>query len=229
MSLDKQGWSSRAQCTCSTMGFENPLWNARYYPDNCPDDWRLAYFMNDFRAVYLLCEDWCESEAQITAIADELEEGFDLVIEWPPLSDAQDVEAILTQLDPLRRNIACIVLNIDGVSAAALDAVARALQKDYTVNLSSKILDTLAQQELAVQYGMGFTWFPALSEAPVSSVHYQVVCLPCQSLRDMKAVLGKLRLTIERNIRTGLFFEPSAQSTDRALEVRTLIELMGFY
>ena len=228
MSLDKQVSPSRAQCVCSTVGFENAQWNARYYPENCPEDWRLAYFMNDFRVVYLPCTGWYESAAQITAIADEMDEDFELIIQWPPRVEADDVDEILARLEPLRQNIACIVLSIDDISEAVLDAVCGTVSKDYVVNLSSRILDSKAQRELALQYDAGFVWFPVLSEAPVLCGQYQVVCLPCQGLREMKTVLDKLHPIVDRDIRAGLFFEPAEQSVNRAIEVRTLIELMGF-
>ena len=218
---------SRAQCICSTMGFEHPAWDAQYYPGNCPEEWRLAYFMNDFRALYLPGNTWNESEAQLDTIADELDEGFELVIEWPSPGDGQDIEATLSKLAPLKQNIACVVVDVDGVSEPVLEAAYQAIARDYAINFRSSMLDADAQEALARQHEVGFVWHPDQLETPVIAVQYQVVCLPCQSLRDMKSVLTRLRPFLLQEARAGLYFEPAAQSVFRALEARTLIELMG--
>ncbi len=209
------------------MGFEDPLWNDLYYPENCPEEWRLAYFMNDFGAVYLLSADWFGQETNIAEIAAELDDRFELIIEWPPLTEEQNIKATLSVLAPLAQNIACIVINIDGVSTPQRKAAYCTIAARYTVNFYSKTLNVKAQKELAQTYGAGFVWDPRQSQAPILAVGYQVVCLPCQSLRDIKSVLYRLRPCIEQNIRAGLFFEPAKQSVHRAMEVRTLTELMG--
>ncbi|MCP4008124.1 MAG: hypothetical protein GY726_01265 [Proteobacteria bacterium] len=218
---------SRAQCICSTRGFEHPAWNAQYYPGNCPEEWRLAYFMNDFRALYLPGNTWNESEAQLDTIADELDEGFELVIEWPSPDDVQDIEATLSHLAPLRQNISCVVVDVDGVSEPVLEATYQAIARDYFINFRSSMLGADVQETFARQHEAGFVWYPDQLEAPVIAAQYQVVCLPCQSLRDMKSVLARLRPFLLQEARAGLFLEPAAQSVFRALEVRTLIELMG--
>jgi hypothetical protein len=209
------------------VGFENPLWNAQYFPENCPEEWRLAYYMNDFRVVYLPCAAWFESGAQIAMLSDELDDAFELVIEWPPLTHGQDIEATLSRLAPLAQNISCIVLNVDGISGAELNAAYQAIATYYDINFCSNAMDIQAQEVLARQYETGFVWFPARTTTWALAAPYQVVRLPCQSLREMKPLLDQLRSVIEPNTRVGLFFEPAEQSAGRALEVRTLIELMG--
>lgn len=228
MSSDKSvKLPARAQCICATVGFENPLWNAQYFPENCPEEWRLAYYMNDFRVVYLPSAAWFESGAQIALIADELDETFELVIEWPPLTHGQDIETTLSRLAPLAQNISCIVLNVDDVPGVVLEAAYQAIAKYYDINFSSKTMNAEAQAVFARQHEAGFVWFPRQTKTWVLPVRYQVVSLPCRSLRDMKSLLDQLRPVIEHNTRVGLFFEPADQSAGRALEVRTLIELMG--
>lgn len=230
MNLDKLAAApSRPQCVCSTMGFEHPVWNAVYYPENCPEEWRLAYFMNDFRAVYLPVIAWLESEQQIAAITEELDENFELVIEFPPLGAGQDIETALLKLEPIGKNISCVVVDVDGVSEPVLKAAYRAISERYAINFCSNKLDANAREALLRQYQVGFVWHPeqSESEALISAAPYQVVCLPCQSLRDVKSVLARLRPILEQPTRVGLFFEPAERSVHRAMEVRTLTELMG--
>ncbi len=209
------------------MGFENPLWDDQYYPENCPEEWRLAYFMNDFGAVYLSCASWFGPEAKIAEIASEMDDRFELIIEWPPLTDAQDIKTALSALAPLAQNIACIVVNVDDNSTPERMAAYSAISACYVINIYSKTLDIQTQKSLAQTCGAGLVWDPRQSDAPSLPADYQVVFLPCQSLRDIKSVLHRLRPSIEKNIRAGLFFEPAKQSVHRAMEARTLTELMG--
>jgi len=218
---------ARAQCICGTVGFENPLWNAQYFPEICPEEWRLAYFMNDFRVLYLPSTAWFESGDQIAMISDELDDAFELVIEWPLLKHGQDIETTLSRLAPLAQNISCIVLNVDGISGAELNAAYQAIAMYYDINFCSKSMDIQAQEALSRQYETGFVWFPARTTTWALAARFQVVRLPCGSLREMKSLLDQLRPVIEHNVRVGLFFEPAEQSASRALESRALIELMG--
>lgn len=218
---------SRARCICSTMGFEDPVWNASYYPENCPEAWRLAYFMNDFQAVYLPVAFWCENDAQIGVIAEEMDENFELIIEWPPLQSIEITELKLMKLAPLRKNISCIVLNVDGVPESVLDTNCRAIAEHYCINLSSTLLDVEALYARSKQYESGCIWYPGRSEPPIFAYSYQVVCLPCQGLRDIKTVLARLATLIEQGIRVGLFLDPAEEAANRAIETRVLIELMG--
>lgn len=218
---------SPAQCLCSTTGFENPLWNERYYPRECPEEWRLAYFMNDFRAVYLRAVDWCRDEAQITAIADELDDGFQLVLEWPAPGGELDTAAILSKMLPLQQNIACVVLNIDLLASDCLPTAIHAIAACYPLNLSSRKLDEAGRRALSLQYSCGFVWCPQRLEALVPAPDYQVVVMPCSKLREIRSSLVELEAFLQQGVRVGLFILAAEQSAERALEVRTLIELMG--
>ena len=73
---------SHPRCICSTVGYQAQTWSKDYYPEDCPQAWQLAYFMNDFPGVYLPEDTWPDAE-QLSAITDELEGEFMLVLEWP--------------------------------------------------------------------------------------------------------------------------------------------------
>jgi hypothetical protein len=227
VNLDKPSMRpSRAQCICSTVGFENPIWNAQYFPEECPEDWRLAYFMNDFRAVYLPCSAWFEATGQLEAIIDEMDERFELIIEWPKPDSTGSIAAMLSRLVPLKPNISCVVVNVDDLPSHLLDNTCRAISEHHTISLNSKLLDATEQNALRKRYRAALVWHPGLSEAPTATGDYQVVTLPCQGLRDIRPVLEQIRPLLDRGVRVGLFIEPAGESAKRAMEVRTLIELM---
>lgn len=218
---------SDLQCIASTVGFDDSAWAASYYPDNCPADWRIAYFSNDFRGVYLPFDTWYEQPGFVHMLAQELEAGFELTIGWPSLVQDRSVKAILDQLSPLQGAIRSVVIDAAAVGGEVCFRWAEEIGQHYTVvfdHMTAEIA-TLAEQKNGARHcGV---WRPALSDEPAMSGSLLIVILPCQSLRDIKQILSQLSAAARRGVRIRLFFEPAAQSAARAMETRTLIELMG--
>mgnify|MGYP001814523855 CR=1 FL=1 len=209
-----------ARCVCSTLGFEHPLWNAAYYPEQCPEEWHLAYFMNDFQAVYLQPAEWSERPGQVEALADELEDDrFELVLEWPGLEHSSEIQQSLDLLEPLQGHIACLVLDTDVLSPDLLRQVYQGLEARFPINLQGANLG-------ALEGAAGCVWTPSREIDLSPAGNYQVVRIPCLGLREIKPVLQQLKPLLQRGMRTGIFIEAHAQAPQRALEVRTLIELM---
>lgn len=220
---------SKPQVVASTIGFEQAQWNAHYYPEDCPEDWRFAYFMNDFRAVYLPADVWHGKPEAIQAMAEELDETFELVLEWP-YPHQGDIDAILHQLSPLERNIANIVFKLqsdgDGDGDTALKQAISAVSKHYAVSLNSDNLTNKTLIALAKQHHTNVVWHPNCSLKPALTGDYQVICLPCQRLRGITDILKTLKKLPINNTRIGLYIEPAPQSAQRAMACRDLIELL---
>jgi len=181
--------------------------------------------MNDFQAVYLAGSDWYE-EAHYRIIVDELEHGFELVVEWPGQSESLTTESVLARLVPLRSSIACLVLDVDVLSGEELAEICSRTGGRYAINLTSKRLGVRELAALAGRLGAGLVRYPEHAELPAIKTDYQVVCMPCQGVRERKGILVELRGVLEPGRRAGLFLQPAAESPQRAQEVRTLIELM---
>ena len=218
---------SAARCVCSTLGYQHPAWNAGYYPEDCPEEWRLAYFMNDFQAVYLPAENWSRTPGQLEAIAEELEdERFELVLEWPDQQHYSRLQLFLDSLSSVNGHISCIVLDMDALPAAVLGDICDALNHRFPLAFRSRSQNT-RQRSFARQQAAGFVWTPAEASALVPGGAYQVVRLPCLELREIKPVIQQLRPLLERGIRAGVFLDTHARAPQRALEVRAMMELMG--
>jgi len=43
-------------------GLEHPGWEEQYYPEDIPDDWKLAYYSNDFPAIVMTAEQALDDE-----------------------------------------------------------------------------------------------------------------------------------------------------------------------
>jgi len=57
-----------------TIGWDFPAWEQGFYPDDIPDDWRLAYYANEFSAVVLPQSFWTGEKLVSTV---DMLEGMD--------------------------------------------------------------------------------------------------------------------------------------------------------
>lgn len=216
--------TSTPHCVCSTVGFDSAQWDD-YYPEECPDDWKIAYFMNDFQAVYLTPKMWFNNAELIASVADEIEGVFDLVVELPSAISMDNIQATLDQLNVLNPHIACLVLNIDSINN--IEPIIEFIQAQYDVSLTQQNNDSTLILSLAKRYKTKLVWyFDQTIEIPNAS-GYQVIILPCLELRVMRAFIEQTKLACTEKNQTGIFIEASRKSTEFALQSRTLIELLG--
>lgn len=219
--------SERLQCVCSTIGFESEHWNEHYYPDECPPDWRMAYFMNDFHAVYLPDVDWFENFQLLEEFVEELDDNFELVLQWPSGITPRAINDALIWLAPLAQNIACMVLPVDAQSPSQLKQCVQAFSGKYPVNLDCTRPVSAEILMIAEEFGAGYVWRGDGESRHLMMGDYQLVILPCPDLRLGTAMLRVLQKAGGEQARIGVFLEAAAQSPQRALELRTVIELMG--
>lgn len=218
--------SDRLRCVCSTIGFEHQRWREHYYPDACPPDWQVAYFMNDFRAVYLPDTDWYENRQLIDTVVEELEDDFELVLQWPSGITPQAMVDALEWLAPLKKNIACMVLAGDVKLIAQLEQCLQKLAGHYPVNLDCTLPVSTQVRAIAKEFGAGFVWRGDDEIHDLMMADYQLVVVPCPDLRQGARMLKVLQSAVGEGTRIGIFLEAAPQSPQRALELRTIIELM---
>lgn len=74
-------------------GWLHPTWAGDFYPDDLPEDWRLAFYNTQFRAVFLPHAVWSgATEAEIRQWVEDTHPGFRFVLEAGP-GDATDASA----------------------------------------------------------------------------------------------------------------------------------------
>jgi len=60
-----------------TSGWELPVWERTFYPEDLPRDWRLTYFANEFPAVMVPSEHWAKAGTSLLhAWAEDVQDGF---------------------------------------------------------------------------------------------------------------------------------------------------------
>jgi uncharacterized protein YecE (DUF72 family) len=65
-------------------GWDHDSWRGRFYPDDLPEDWRLAYYANEFSCVWLDFDAWrMVSKVRIQALRAEVGADFIWLLEAP--------------------------------------------------------------------------------------------------------------------------------------------------
>ena len=81
-----------------TIGWNFSNWENSYYPEDIPEDWKLAFYANDFSAVAVPEKLWAgESLQQVCEQLDDLDDGFAVYClvetQIPSVEDADKVKA----------------------------------------------------------------------------------------------------------------------------------------
>jgi hypothetical protein len=82
-------------CHIGSVGWDHPDWDSRFYPEDLPVEWRLAYYSRIYSCVYLSYAGW--SQADIEALMQWIEdtpEHFRFVLEAPPGGGGADAEKL---------------------------------------------------------------------------------------------------------------------------------------
>lgn len=73
-----------AELVVGAYGWQHAAWQAAYYPDDMPEEWRLAYYANEFGCVVLPAEQWQAADQEtIEQWLSEMAEDFLLFLELP--------------------------------------------------------------------------------------------------------------------------------------------------
>jgi hypothetical protein len=82
-------------------GWNHEAWVEQgFYPEDLPEDWRLPYYSNEFRAVLVPTEDWrLVTDEMLEEWLDEVPEGFQFFLELADVSgEAAVVGAVAARL-----------------------------------------------------------------------------------------------------------------------------------
>ena len=75
-------------------GWSHSDWEADFYPQDLPSDWRLSYYANEFPVVLVTADEWCLPEVDARRWCDESEASFRFVVEV----NADSVREVQSQL-----------------------------------------------------------------------------------------------------------------------------------
>ena len=109
-------------------GWSHPGWSESFYPEDLPEDWRLSFYSNEFRAVVVPASAWSsEDPLEIERWAEDASEDFVFYLEVVSLQT--DWVKLAEAVKPLGEHLGGILLRPDVVDAdlamiaSCLDAV----------------------------------------------------------------------------------------------------------
>ena len=66
-----------ARVLIGVSGLQHPGWDENYYPPDIPEDWKLAYYANDFTAIVLPESAWRSAQSdELTEWLEDIDEAF---------------------------------------------------------------------------------------------------------------------------------------------------------
>jgi hypothetical protein len=99
-------------------GWDHPDWCGAFYPDDLPEDWRLAYYGNELSAVLVPAATWMQAEFGGPAVwLEEVGEDFRFHLEL----DAQLLAGGPSM--ELRRRVQPLLPRLDGVIVRGVDVL----------------------------------------------------------------------------------------------------------
>jgi hypothetical protein len=119
----KQMTNTYSEILVAARGWSYPSWHGSFYPDDLPEDWRLSYYSNEFRAVVVPASEWVELDcAELERWAEDVPEEFlfyleveDLLTDWE--QTAETIKPLAHQLGGLLLRSVEVDVDLSMISA----------------------------------------------------------------------------------------------------------------
>jgi len=178
MALDQTG-NSAGNLVVAARGWRHPAWQGEYYPPDLPEDWRLSYYSNEFRAVVVPADYWpTVDEAEVERWIEDTDEEFQFFLEVADLRTGwADFAALLT---PLAEQIGGVLLRPPhcDTDLAQLELSLRRAQLlgPVAVILPPGLVPSDSGRRLLEEHGIGAPWpagegKPGWTPAPLALAH----------------------------------------------------------
>lgn len=185
-------------------GWQHPLWQGSFYPDDLPADWQLSYYSNEFDAVIIPDDYWsADTLQQELDWCEQVPPGFRFYAEWPATLDAVEVPQFCSQLEAMANNLVGVLFTED----AAMLALQQRLP-----NLPC--------------FGAQHIWLPDSLAAQPSAAPLAVLARPWRDLRELRRWLEAFapKHGVARQALLCTMPHPDSEQLQQA---RTLLHLMG--
>lgn len=117
-------------------GWNHPGWEEDFYPDDLPEDWRLAYYGNEFQIVVVPASYWQAGTQTVTGWLDETDDSPRFICEWSAEIDNQDkAEQVLQCIALLNERVDGVVFSVQDMPDELLLDNFRKLIARYAVSV----------------------------------------------------------------------------------------------
>lgn len=222
-----------------TRGWEHPLWQGRFYPEELPADWRFCYYSNWLRAVLVPAETWEEVEAaDVHTWVEDSDPEFRFVLELPrALSGpaAGNRRSVLTEffqrIEPIRHQTAGLLLRLAPCEAdgAWLEDLLGRLGTAYPLCVDlPRAWRTPEVLAAAAHHAAGVAWHCAEESAPHPGGRLMVAFARMGEPKAQRRLLETLAAWQGKSggVAALIFDDPRA-GAEQAKQARLLAEIMG--
>ena len=217
-----------------TIGWNHDDWIGSFYPDDLPDDWRFAYYSNEYRAVLVTANQFQSLDKMtIAEWAEDSDEAFRFVIGIPETlvseTDTLPLKNFLAELAPLGSRVCGFLLLLDIIDEGATSALARTadqLQQFGPVCLDLKIESEIPAALLTVidELNIGICWRPDRDDAPRPGGALKLALSSESDPKIQRHIIELLEGWMQESAGlAGLFLD----SPDQASQARIIAEMLG--
>ena len=187
-------------------GWQYPQWDETYYPEGIPEDWRLAYYGNEYPVVLVPVAYWTQGMPAIESWLQESDHSPRFVCEWPASWDGPAQAEVQAMVATLGERVAAILVPLSmRPEAAGLRRIEQLLDAypvclDWQAADRQGLLTWLAQSALAGRVSLCWHGEAATSaDLDVGRVALARVRCEAQTPRSLRSLLeGMLAHTGER-------------------------------
>ncbi|MEA1888517.1 MAG: hypothetical protein U9N50_01875 [Pseudomonadota bacterium] len=208
-----------------SFGLDNDAWQARFYDDELPPDWRAAYYSTLLRSVYLPRQEW--RKAIENNWIDEVDEEFRFVLN---LQSADDISELISQQADFTARVAGVVLEYrDSNEERPGKNEIEALRKLFPVCLDAGPVDfsECGIDQICDSFGICSVWYPSVQTKPLPSGDFLVALISDETLPMQREIVSEIEQWMTGQRRAGLFNTSEKNAPVNAQETRILAELMG--
>jgi uncharacterized protein YecE (DUF72 family) len=217
-----------------TIGWDHDSWVGNFYPDDLPDDWRFAYYSNDYRAVLATANHFTEADKEtVSEWVEDCDEAFGFVVEVPQIclntAGVDSLQVFLGDIESLHSRTRGFLLSLVETTSqmvAQLQPRIELLQEFGPVCIDfeneSESSDRLIQ--LMAEYNLGSCWHPETSETPRVGGALMLALSDEEDPRRQRKIIETLEQWMQQgNGVAGLFLE----SPEAASQARIIAEMLG--
>jgi hypothetical protein len=137
-------------------GWQYPQWDDSYYPEGLPEEWRLAYYGNEYPVVLIPAGYWAQGLRAIESWLQETDKSPGFICEWSFAHDKAVNGATLDLIDALGDRVKGVLCSVVGMPDEELLVKIDTLLKTYPVcmdwpNASPAQLQKLLSHPLLAQ------------------------------------------------------------------------------
>lgn len=215
-----------------TNGWNHSQWVGDYYTDDLPDDWRFAYYSNDYRSV-LVPADHISSNAAVSEWAEDCDEAFRFVVEIPKNcllnEDETLLQSFLQRIASLRSHLAGFYLSLDKINnneVALLQTRVGLLQQHgpLCIDCDHNAMGSDQLNQLVANHDIGLCWHPASSKLPTEGGALMLMLSDEDGAKAQRHLIEALEKWMQQSHGlAGLFLHTPAAAS----QARIIAEMLG--